>query len=626
VATNYVSLSDNDSAPDSNTQSVSGSVSVTNFPNTQPVSGTVAVSNFPATQAVSASSLPLPAGAATDAEVSALIGAVMDTQVSNDAKLDAINAKLPSGLVVTSGRLQVDVPAGASSLTNTELRASAVPVSLSSTTITNFPATQAISAASLPLATGASTSALQTTGNTSLSNIDTKTPALGQALAASSTPVVLTAAQLSALTPLTSVGVNNFPASQTVTLASTTVTNFPATQAVSIASMPTTPVTGTFFQSTQPVSVATMPSTPVTGTFWQTTQPISGTVTANTGLSQPLTDTQLRATALPITGALTDTQIRATALPVSLASTTITNFPASQAVTLASTTVTNFPATQAVSGTFFQATQPVSIASMPSTPVTGTFYQATQPVSLATAPTTPVTGTFWQATQPVSGTVAANATLTAETTKVIGTVNISAAQTLATVTTVGAVTAITNALPTGTNSIGTIQQAALTKGTQGATGVTVQNLKDAGRNTTNYFMNVPIVTTATDALQLLTGYKGGAAVAATATPAVVTAAKTYRINSISITYVAIATAGTVKFTLRALAGGVVLIGSPAVNVFVCGGPAAVAGVSQTYDFSIPDGLEFPAGTGIGVSMVGLSVTQTLAAVGYGQISIQGYEY
>lgn len=47
-------------------------------------------------------------------------------------------------------------------------------------------------------------------------------------------------------------------------------------------------------------------------------------------------------------------------------------------------------------------TQPVSIASMPSTPVTGTFWQATQPVSLASAPTTAVTGTFWQATQPVS--------------------------------------------------------------------------------------------------------------------------------------------------------------------------------------------------------------------------------
>ena len=88
-----------------------------------------------------------------------------------------------------------------------------------------------------------------------------------------------------------------------------------------------------------------------------------------------------------------------------------------------------------VTGLFWQATQPVSIASMPSTPVTGdfwqatqpvsltslpdssvtiknaslavtgTFWQATQPVSIASMPSTPVTGTFWQATQPVSGSV-----------------------------------------------------------------------------------------------------------------------------------------------------------------------------------------------------------------------------
>lgn len=67
--------------------------------------------------------------------------------------------------------------------------------------------TQPISAASLPLPSGASTSAAQTTGNNSVASIDTKTPALGQALAAASVPVVLTAAQLSTLTPLTSVTV-----------------------------------------------------------------------------------------------------------------------------------------------------------------------------------------------------------------------------------------------------------------------------------------------------------------------------------------------------------------------------------------------------------------------------------
>jgi hypothetical protein len=58
------------------------------------------------------------------------------------------------------------------------------------------------------LPTGAATSANQTTANTSLSSIDTKTPALGQALAASSVPVVLTAAQITTLTPPTTITAN----------------------------------------------------------------------------------------------------------------------------------------------------------------------------------------------------------------------------------------------------------------------------------------------------------------------------------------------------------------------------------------------------------------------------------
>ncbi len=49
---------------------------------------------------------------------------------------------------------------------------------------------------------GLATSAKQDTGNTSVASIDTKTPALGQALAAASVPVVLTAIQVAALTPL----------------------------------------------------------------------------------------------------------------------------------------------------------------------------------------------------------------------------------------------------------------------------------------------------------------------------------------------------------------------------------------------------------------------------------------
>lgn len=63
----------------------------------------------------------------------------------------------------------------------------------------------------------------------------------------------------------------------------------------------------------------------------------------------------------------------------------------------------------ALTGTLpaFAATPTVNIGSAPTIAVTGAFFQATQPVSIASS--VAVTGTFFQATQPVSGTVTANA-------------------------------------------------------------------------------------------------------------------------------------------------------------------------------------------------------------------------
>ena len=106
-------------------------------------------------------------------------------------------------------------------------------------------------------------------------------------------------------------------------------------------------------------------------------------------------------------------------------------------------------------------TQPVSIATMPSTPVTGTFFQGTQPVSIATMPSTPVTGAFFQTTQPVSlasttltGTSAVSlATLPALTTgaAVIGAVTQSGTWNVGSITTLPA-------LATGANVIGGVTQ------------------------------------------------------------------------------------------------------------------------------------------------------------------------
>lgn len=149
------------------------------------------------------------------------------------------------------------------------------------------------------------------TGNiaTSAASIDAKTPALGQALAAASVPVVLTADQLTTLTP--PAAITGFATETTLAALNTKVTAvdtgavvvsssaLPSGAATAakqpalgtagsastdvitvqgIASMTalkvdgsavTQPVSGTFWQATQPVSVATIPSHDVTnaGTF-----------------------------------------------------------------------------------------------------------------------------------------------------------------------------------------------------------------------------------------------------------------------------------------------------------------------------------------------------------------------
>lgn len=214
-------------------------------------------------------------------------GAVLSTGGGNTT----LTLEFSTSSMNAADRLQVfvDDPAaggGGGGLTNAELRASPVPVSVS----------------------GVATAANQTSGNSSLSSIDGKVPAL-----------------VSGRLPVDGSGV-------------------------------TQPVSGTFWQATQPVSgpltdvQLRATAVPVSGTFWPTTQPISGSVsiTGTAAVSGPLTDAELRATAVPVSGTfwqatqpisgsvsitgtpavtisgtptvsgpLTDTQLRATAVPVS---------------------------------------------------------------------------------------------------------------------------------------------------------------------------------------------------------------------------------------------------------------------------------------------------------------------
>lgn len=248
-------------------------------------------------------------------------------------------------------------------------------------------------------------------------------------------------------------------------------------------------VTGTFWQATQPVSIAgtvtvstphlssatdsvtTVPSgaaQPVTGTFWQATQPVSGaffqatqpvSVAGTVAVTPPHlasgTDSvtvagTVAVSSLPGTPAQTaDVAAVATSLgtdgatPPTVPGTGVRGWLRSLYDRLGGTLLVDGSAhTQPVSGTFWQATQPVSgtVTVVDSVPLT-----VGGSVAVSNLPATqPVSGTVavsnLPATQPVSGTVAISGTVAATDT-------FSGGQVLADQTGAGAVLTFTFSAP-----------------------------------------------------------------------------------------------------------------------------------------------------------------------------------
>lgn len=413
---------------------------------------------------------------------------------------------------------------------------------------------------------------------------------------------------------------------------------------------------------------------PVSGTFWQATQPISGTVTVNV-ISGFLTETTFTAR-VPVNGQA----LMAASVPVVIASN-------QSAIPV---TGTFWQATQPVSGTFWQATQPVSIAAVvavsksgtwpeesaakgttvagsptsentdantqswhvrvtnPSLAVTGTFWQATQPVS----------GTFWQATQPVSGTVTVNvisgfltettftaripvngqALMAASVPVVIASnqsaVPVSGTFWQATQPVSGTFWQATQPVSlTSTTITGTVAVTAptITKGTQGTNGFTTQHLKDAGRNARSFMLDAYTAAPVAEALQSVVQWYNNAAVAGTTTPAVVPAGKTLRLISWSISTKSLATVGSAVMRIRANTAGVAAVGSPLVWSMEVGSRAGATTVAMTGGLdqqtgTFPEGFEFPAGTGIGFTLAGYGPTGTLTLQGVTRFQVYGYEY
>jgi hypothetical protein len=180
--------------------------------------GLLRVDGSNVTQPISASTLPLPTGASTSA-----------LQTSGNTTLTAISGQLPATLgqktmanslavviasdqtavpvsgtvtvaqnyaqgATTSGELGPLIQAAATAGSPTYVTATTNPLSLTlagALRVDGSATTQPISAASLPLPTGAATSALQTSGNTTLTTISGQLPsALGPQSSAGSLSVV----------------------------------------------------------------------------------------------------------------------------------------------------------------------------------------------------------------------------------------------------------------------------------------------------------------------------------------------------------------------------------------------------------------------------------------------------
>jgi hypothetical protein len=157
------------------------SVNVGNFPSTYPVTGTF----WQTTQPVSAASLPLPSGAATSANQT---NGSQVTQVSNFPSTFGVTQSTSPWVVSGALGRTWDLSSGTDSVSAVQsgtwtVQQGGAPWSVSqsgtwttgrtwsllnttdSVNVGNFPATQAISAASLPLPAGAATSANQTNGS-----------------------------------------------------------------------------------------------------------------------------------------------------------------------------------------------------------------------------------------------------------------------------------------------------------------------------------------------------------------------------------------------------------------------------------------------------------------------------
>jgi hypothetical protein len=321
--------------------------------------------------------------------------------------------------------------------------------------------------------------------------------------------------------------------------------------------------------------------------------PVSGTVAVSsaptTAVTGPLTDAQLRASAVPVSGTFwQSTQpVSASSLPLPAGAATDGAPVSGQVLEAGGTSLMGWLSsvrkaiTDRLPAALVGGRLDVNIgAAAVTVPVSGTFWQATQPVS----------GTFWQATQPVSGTVTSN---------------------LGTIAGVATEATLAARLPTP-----------VAKGTQGATGMPTQALKDSGRQHISLNWEEMAGTAAAESAltNFTSGSRGGTALSA-ANQYTVQAGKTLRIHTVCLYVKATSTINNLaRFRIRQAAS--VANSSPIIFDYVMSleSPTVAASEAEALAIPLPEGIEVAAGQQITFTWFTAATTCT---VGMG---ILGYEY
>lgn len=180
---------------------------------------------------------------------------------------------------------------------------------------------------------------------------------------------------------------------------------------------------------------------------------------------------------------------------------------------------------------------------------------------------------------------------------------------------------------TAANLNATVTQLAITKGTQAATGVTTQDLHDAGRTAISFYAN-NFASGATTVEKIITWdqSKGTGAITAATASYTITNGKTLRITELSVGTRGhlTATAQTTTFALRLNTAGACVVTSTPILFAAQSATPATALAWDRVILPIPDGYEIAGNGTIALCMTGNATFATNAPTW--AVNLVGYEY